>query len=167
MSKQSDDPKGLWRARAGSVVQSVQLPPMLPLKAGHVDQPKPGELGDTLSFVGWAVEESSPIDSIEVVAGEEVVTRVAAGTPRPDIARAFPTVPRADESGFRFEIPAYSITHVEQLEVKAGAADGVRVPMWTIRLQWGKSPEVAEPWSADGAAEASPAPRRHWFRRQR
>ncbi len=150
------------KLETGSVVESVRLPPRLPLKAGHVDRPTPGEIGDPMTVLGWALGENGPIESIEVVAGGEVIAKTSDRVTRPDIGRGFPDVSGAGDSGFRLEIAVHRFKLAEQFSVEAVAADGSRAPMWTICLRWDSS-EPVEPPEGNGGAAAPPAPRRRWF----
>jgi glycosyltransferase involved in cell wall biosynthesis len=102
----------------------------------HIDLPKPSTQSEAsaLKLAGWVLGNESPAVAIELVhQGGKVMRRVPINHPRPDIARAFPNVPRAEESGFRATVSLLGATPELELWVRAVLKDQSRVPIGVIR----------------------------------
>jgi glycosyltransferase involved in cell wall biosynthesis len=102
----------------------------------HIDLPKPSTQSEAsaLELAGWVLGKESPAVAIELVhQGGKVVRWVPINHRRPDIARAFPNVPGAEESGFRATVSLLGATPELELWVRAVLKDQSRVPIGVIR----------------------------------
>gem|GEM_PF-3592709 len=80
-------------------------------RSAEIDSHGNGDLtaravGDRLVVQGWVLGEPMRATYVEAVAGEVVVARVVVDQQRPDVARVFPAVEGAENSGFRMDIQA-------------------------------------------------------------
>lgn len=91
------------------------------------DQPPPNTrpvVRDRLMVSGWALGPSG-IDSIETLVDDVVVSRVAYGSLRPDVAQLYPEYPEPDHSGFIGSVPMRGIgngSHI--LTIRAHSKSG-------------------------------------------
>jgi len=87
---------------------------------GYLDQPMERETTFcSIEIAGWAIPPER-IDLIEAIIDDKVVTRLKVGTEkRPDVATVYPSVPNAENSGFRASIPIGDVEGVHNLTVRA------------------------------------------------
>ena len=87
---------------------------------GHLDQPQDRETTFCrIEIAGWAIPPER-IDLIEAIIDDKVVTRLKVGTEtRPEVAIAYPSVPDAENGGFRASIPIGDVEGVHNLTVRA------------------------------------------------
>lgn len=112
----------------------------------HVDAPKAGTTTEAsaLDLAGWVLAKSSQAVAVEVLNEDgTVVRRLPLNHRRPDIAQAFPDVPRAEDSGFRATISALGTTAHFELRLQAVLKDQSRVPLGVIRggRRWAEGEE--------------------------
>jgi GT2 family glycosyltransferase len=144
----------IWRCLtvAGGLALRVagllRLGPMRPAEAGPsveegdiiiqvwCDEPRqPGEtpVSGTITFRGWAVA-SSGIESVEIRVGNLGPFSARYGLYRPDIARAFPSIPQADRSGFQVDLDTMALPNGRHSAVlrgtsMRGAQTEIRIPL--------------------------------------
>jgi hypothetical protein len=112
----------------------------------HIDLPKANTQTEAsaVDVVGWVLGKSSPAVAVELLhEGGKVMRRVPLNHSRPDIARAFPEVPGAENSGFRTTVSALGATQELELSVRAVLKDQSRVPLGAIRgrRRWAEGEE--------------------------
>jgi glycosyltransferase involved in cell wall biosynthesis len=101
----------------------------------RVDAPVPGTISEAsaLDLAGWVLGKSSPAVAIEILENEKVRGRIPFNHRRPDIAKAFPKVAGAQNSGFRTTISALGTDEHFELHLQAVLKDQSRVPIGVIR----------------------------------
>lgn len=109
------------------------------LRAARLDSPVPGDQVDSsaLKIVGWAVGRDAAAEFVEVVAAGEVVASTPLDVERPGVAEAYAQVPGADKAGFRLAVRG-SGKGRHDLTVRAVLADGIKVPIGTIKVEVGR-----------------------------
>jgi hypothetical protein len=111
----------------------------------HIDAPKAGTTSEAsaLDLMGWVLGKSSPAVAVEVLHEDKVIRRVPLNHRRPDISRAFPDVPGAENSGFRTTVSALGTTAHFELSLQAVLKDQSRVPLGAIRgsRRWAEGEE--------------------------
>lgn len=105
------------------------------LRKAHLDAPAPGEelAANALKIVGWAVGGEEPVESVEVLAGGEVVARAPVEIERPGVAGAYPDTPGAGTAGFRLVVQG-SGEGRHELAVR-GLVGGKQAPIASIVLE--------------------------------
>jgi hypothetical protein len=83
--------------------------------------------------MGWVLGKSSPAVAVEVLHEGTVLRRVALNHFRPDIAKAFPEVSDAENSGFRAMVNVLGLTPEFELFVRAVLKDESRILIGAIR----------------------------------
>jgi len=139
-------------ARTMSVVEAREVviaPPDARLVGRAIDRPRPGErsVGASVDLLGWVLGRSSRAVAVEVLHEDRVVQRMTLDHRRPDLTKAFPDVPQADEGGFRTQLQTVGMGEVE-VTLQAVLADQDRVPLATLRL--------ARRWREDAYHAAAP-----------
>jgi hypothetical protein len=86
-----------------------------------------------INIIGWVLGCSSPAVSVEVVHEGTVVRHIPINVRRPDIAAAYPQVPRAVESGFRAAVSVAGETELELL-LQAVLEDNSRISLGKISI---------------------------------
>jgi predicted SAM-dependent methyltransferase len=106
------------------------------LRKSHLDEPTIGAELDSnaLKIIGWAVGKEKPVESIEVLAGGEVVATSPLTIERPGVADGFKGVPGADRAGFRLIVQG-SGEGRHELSVRGLLEGGERVPIGSITLE--------------------------------
>jgi hypothetical protein len=106
------------------------------MRASHLDSPAPqSELdSNALKIVGWAVGKDAPVESVEVVAADEVVATAPVEIERPGVAAAHEHAPGADRAGFRLVIRGSGIGR-HDLAVRGVLGNGAKAPIGTIQLE--------------------------------
>lgn len=101
----------------------------------YVDIPVAGTTSEAsaLDLTGWVLGKSSPAVAIEILENEKVTGRIPFNHKRPDIAKAFPKVAGAQNSGFRTTISALGTDEHFELALQAVLKDQSRVPIGVIR----------------------------------
>jgi glycosyltransferase involved in cell wall biosynthesis/SAM-dependent methyltransferase len=111
----------------------------------HIDLPKPNTQTEAsaLDLAGWVLGKSSLAVAVEVVSEGTIVRHLPLNHRRPDIAQAFPDVPRAENSGFRATISALGTTAEFELGLQAVLQDQSRVPLGVLRgrRRWAQGEE--------------------------
>ena len=118
-------------------IKEVALPePDLERLCGcYVDIPVSGTISEAsaLDLTGWVLGKSSPAVAMEILENEKVRGRIPFNHRRPDIAKAFPKVAGAQNSGFRTTISALGTDEHFELALQAVLKDQSRVPIGVIR----------------------------------
>ena len=139
------------RVVAEREVVAVRLDEPLPraLRGRHIDSPQPGMVtkGAMLELVGWALSEGAPVLSISVTHASEVLSTTSLGAPRPDLAAAFPNVPKAAQAGCRTLLDLADLPDDVELVVTAELEGDASVVLGVIRTSL-----------ATGVASASGSP---------
>jgi hypothetical protein len=106
------------------------------LQQSHLDLPTAGtELeSSALKIVGWAVGKEKRVESVEVLAGGEVVATAPLAIERPGVADAYAKVPGADRAGFQLIVQG-SREGRHELSVRGVLESGERVAIGTIALE--------------------------------
>lgn len=106
------------------------------LRKSHLGFPQPGEELDSnaLTIVGWAVGEEKPVESVEILAGGEVVARAPLEVERPGVAEAYAGAPGAERAGFQLVVQG-SGEGRHELSVRGVLEGGKAVPVGTIALE--------------------------------
>jgi hypothetical protein len=86
-----------------------------------------------LPFEGWLLTQRSPATRLEVHRDGVFVDYIPVGSERPDIAEAFPAIPWAADTGFRFQMSALSLPPEFELSVAGVLEDNSRV--WLAGLR--------------------------------
>jgi len=112
---------------------SVQRPSP-PELAGFVELPKEAsELGTyCMEVSGWVLGRSCPVVGVEVVVEGAVLQTAPVGRPRPDIARAFPGLPAAENCGFGTRVNLASTPARFEIALRAVFDDGSRCVFGSI-----------------------------------
>lgn len=102
----------------------------------HLDFPEIGALtgGHRIDFLGWVLGRESPAVTIEIAAGERVVSHSEVELRRPDLLAAFPDATDVDRAGFRARVSAVGTDDLE-LVVWATLEDGSRVRLAVVRTR--------------------------------
>jgi predicted SAM-dependent methyltransferase len=106
------------------------------IRASHLDLPTPdSELdSNSLKIVGWAVGKKAQVESVEIVAGEEVIATAPVEIERPGVAGAHEQSPGADRAGFRLVVQGSGVGR-HDLAVRGVLSDGAQAPIGTIQLE--------------------------------
>ncbi len=117
------------------VAVQISRPPSGQLQGGHIDSPEPGTVTTAamLELVGWALGRDEPAVSISVTHASRLLSRAPLGAPRPDLAAAFPDVPRAARAGFRALLDLANLPDDVELVVTAELAGDASVTLGVIR----------------------------------
>jgi glycosyltransferase involved in cell wall biosynthesis len=111
----------------------------------YIDVPKSGTRSEAsaLKVVGWVLGKDSPAIAVEVLSGDKMLRRLPLNARRPDIAKAFPEVEGAENSGFQATISALGAASEIELEVRAVLEDQSRIPLGVIRgrRRWAEGEE--------------------------
>jgi predicted SAM-dependent methyltransferase len=118
------------------VIEVAAAAPEDGLRKAHLDAPTSGQEQETnrLKIVGWAVGKEEPVESVEVLAGSEVVATAPLAIERPGIAKGFTGAPGAERAGFRLVVQG-SGEGRHELRVRAVLGGGERVGIATIALE--------------------------------
>lgn len=118
------------------VIDVAAAEPEGELRRAHLDSPVPGvELdSNALKIVGWALGKGKPVESVEVVAGGEVVATAPLQIERPGVAQGYPGVPGAERAGFRLIVQG-SGEGRHELSVRGVLEGGERAAIATIALE--------------------------------
>jgi len=106
------------------------------LWGSHIGLPANGSLSDIYAIIvgGWALGRSSPVVAVELVSEKDVLRRIPINVQRPDIAARYPSLPEAENSGFRGTVNALGLTPEGfELSVEAILQDEKRVQIGVIR----------------------------------
>lgn len=106
------------------------------LLQAHLDAPEAGaELdSDALKIIGWAIGKGKPVQTVEVLAGGQVVASAPLEIERPGVAKAYSGVAGADRAGFRV-IMQGSGEGRHELTVRGVLEGEERVPIGSIALE--------------------------------
>jgi hypothetical protein len=87
----------------------------------NLERPGVGEsgLGFCVPLSGWALAQDGADVTIEIRLGDRVLRRLPRSVERPDIAGAFPTVSRAERSGFVLLLDAVKLPPAFELQLSA------------------------------------------------
>lgn len=111
------------RNGAGTLSQPAteQAPATL---VANLDAPAEGalEASATMVVIGWACSTDG-IDSVEIYVDDGPRVRVPTGVHRPDVATAFPEIPRSLESGYSIDLPIQDLEAGEH-DLKVAIRDG-------------------------------------------
>jgi hypothetical protein len=111
-------------------IESVSVDPAgAPELVGcFIDLPNSGsELGTyCVDVAGWVLGRSGAVTGVEVVVEGIVLQTALVGKPRPDILRAFPDVPGADNCGFGTRVNLVSTPRQFEIKLRAVFDDGRR-----------------------------------------
>jgi hypothetical protein len=114
---------------------SLLEPDLELLRGCYIDMPVSGTISEAsaIDLTGWVLGKSSPAVAIEIIENETVTRRLPMNHRRPDIAKAFPKVANAQNSGFRATINTLGTDEHFELGLQAVLKDQSRVPLGTIR----------------------------------
>jgi predicted SAM-dependent methyltransferase len=106
------------------------------LRASHLDSPTADSELDSnaLKIVGWAVGKVTPVESVEIVAADEVVATAPVEIERPGVAATHEGFPGADRAGFRLVVEGSGAGR-HDLEVRGVLDNGRRAPIGAITLE--------------------------------
>lgn len=88
-----------------------------------------------VEFAGWALGDGQPIKEIEIHQGGAIIRRAPLDQQRPDVAREFPHLPEAAQSGFRTWTSVAGLEPETDLHVRAVLADGTRSRLGGVTLR--------------------------------
>jgi hypothetical protein len=105
-----------------------------PLVGCRLDAPEAAATSDTYGFelLGWALGDSAPLASIEVLQEGRIVASGAPREARPDIAVAFPAAASAERCGFRVSVGALDLRQEFELSIVA-RGEGFHAQIGQIR----------------------------------
>jgi hypothetical protein len=114
------------------ITEVLQAPPSDALLASYLDSPAAGTAIERTTFEigGWALGRHSEAESVELVAGHELVRAVPLWVERPDVAAVHRGAPAA--SGFWSLCGTLPLEREFRLEVQAVLADGTRAAIGSI-----------------------------------
>lgn len=84
---------------------------------------------------GWVIGKKSPAVKVELIRDGEVISSIPVNQHRPDVARVFPGVPLAENSGYATEWEIRGTLAECKIFVQAVLADDTRVNIGFVRLQ--------------------------------
>jgi hypothetical protein len=102
---------------------------------GFIDIPTAFDfLKGTVVFQGWALAESIPgIAAIEIVVDGDFIGQAQYGFPRPDVQSAYPFVPNATNSGWRFQVDTTKFSNARhRLTVRAVDTRGLKTEIGSV-----------------------------------
>jgi len=118
------------------VVDSVERFPLAEdeLRGFELEGPAAGASSNTqtLHFDGWILGRKSPVKAVDVLQEGRPVLRMPVGTPRQDLATAFPDVAEAASSGFSAAVGALRLRTSFELLVRGELESGVTMPLATV-----------------------------------
>ncbi len=91
--------------------------------------------GYFISIKGWVLGKTSPAIAVEFLSKGKTLQRVPIGSPRPGVAKRFPEVPEAKNSGFAAAVGVTGLPPVGQLRLRAFLADGTMVPLASVKFR--------------------------------
>jgi glycosyltransferase involved in cell wall biosynthesis len=116
----------------------------------HIDLPAAGMVGDAhaVEVAGWAIGDRSQVTSIDVEVKGLAFSRLPTGISRPDLERAFPTVPGAGAAGFAGLVSLVGVGDELTLDLLVNLDDGRRSHLGSI--------EVHQEWRNESEQGAVP-----------
>jgi hypothetical protein len=118
-------------------IDSVELFPLAEdeLEGFQLEGPAAGATSNnqTLNFDGWILGKNSRVKAVEALQDGRPVLRMPVGTPREDLAAAFPAAPEAAISGFSAAVGALRLRTDFELLLRGELESGVTMPLATIR----------------------------------
>ena len=90
---------------------SETLCPAASTPFGYLDNPSEGQtIFGTINVFGWALDDSGPIDRVEIYLDGEYIGNAVYGDPRPDVANDYPGRDNEPDFGYSFQLDT---THYE------------------------------------------------------
>jgi hypothetical protein len=127
----------------------------------YIDLPKPNTQTEAsaVDFMGWVLGKSSPAVAIELLHDGKVIRRLPLNYRRPDIAKARPDVPGAENSGFHATVSLLEAASEFEVSLQAVLEDQSRVPIGVIRgrRRWGDEEEERPAAAVSASAKAQRA----------
>jgi hypothetical protein len=104
------------------------------LHGGWLDGPVEGGASATHSFevVGWALGKAAKVEALQVLDGRQVIAELPPSEVRTDIARAYPDVEWAENSGFKGLVRAIELEREFSVDVVARLEGGGSFPLATV-----------------------------------
>jgi hypothetical protein len=99
---------------------------------------RPQKRDNKMEIMGWILGKSSRAVAVEIISQGSVLQTVPIDVKRPDIAKAFPRVKKAKNSGFVATVGLLGLPMASELTFQAVLADGSHIPVGTLvfrRLQ--------------------------------
>jgi hypothetical protein len=101
-----------------------------------IDLPKRNTYVDSSHAIvgGWAIGKPSRIFEIELICDDKVIQRIPVNGVRPDVGKAFPQVPNAENSGFTATVKLIGMPSEAELLLQAIFEDESCVPLGVVRF---------------------------------
>ncbi len=105
----------------------------------HIDRPKKGEKIDSgnnkIEIMGWVLGKSSRAVAVEIISQGSIIQTVPIDKKRPGVAKAFPHVKKAKNSGFVATVGLLGLSMASELIFQAILANGIRIPVGTLAFR--------------------------------
>lgn len=101
-----------------------------------IDLPKSNTKVDPSSVIigGWVVGKKSRVTAIELICNDKVIQKTPVNGSRSDVAKVFPEVPNAENSGFTAVVKLIGMPSEAELLLQAIFEDGSCVPLGVVRF---------------------------------
>ena len=102
-----------------------------------IDEPKPGCLKtNSLDIIGWVVGRIADAISLEIICDNEMITTTPINHNRPDVAIAYPQLPKAVNSGFSTTINLTDLPYKAELDLQVVLANYTKIRLGKIQLRY-------------------------------
>ena len=127
--------KNLGELEVINAVKSLEESDLL--LANTLDRPKRGKYSNSgeLNIAGWVLGKNSAVVAVEIIGEGKVLQKLKMNIPRPDVMKAYPQAPVAENCGFETNVPLNGLPEVVDLTVEAILADGSRPCVGNISIR--------------------------------
>lgn len=100
-----------------------------------IDEPKPGCIkGNVLNIIGWVVGKVAKAIALEVVFHNEIIATTEINQHRLDVAKAYPQIPEAENSGFLTTINLSNLPYQAEINLQVFLANNQRIRLGKIQF---------------------------------
>lgn len=97
-----------------------------------------------IEILGWVLGKSSPAVAVEIISEGKILQKVPINRKRPGVAKAYPQVPEAKNSGFVTKVKLPELVSEKQLTLKVILKDETAIPIGKIKISPLPSPPVLQ-----------------------
>lgn len=104
----------------------------------HIDLPRNNQKINTYSIevVGWVVAEKVKVLAVEIVSDRDrVIEKAPVNRPRPGVAKNYPNIPQAKNSGFVIKTGIIGLPLESELRLQAVLSDQSRIKLGTLKVR--------------------------------
>ncbi|NES04572.1 MAG: hypothetical protein F6K22_18100 [Okeania sp. SIO2F4] len=97
-----------------------------------------------IEILGWVLGKSSTAVAVEIISEGKIIQKVPINRKRPGVAKAYPQVPEAKNSGFVTKVKLPELVSEQELTLKVILKDETAIPIGKIKITPLPSPPILE-----------------------